>query len=77
MNLSDLRNVQLLNDNLKMFNQGWEEILLELDEHVLENLNERHVKKSTLMKHAMILYQQDTCSEKGAEKRPNREGSGH
>ena len=42
MNLSDLLNVELYNDNLKMFNEPWEETLLsvgnELDDGVLENL---------------------------------------
>ena len=28
MNLSDLLNVELYNDNLKMFNEAWEETLL-------------------------------------------------
>ena len=40
-----------------MFHQPWEETLLalgnELDEHVLENMCERQVNNSTLMKHAM------------------------
>ena len=68
MNLSDLLCVQLHNDNLKMFNQAWEEALqalgYDLDEHVVEHLDGRHVKKSTLMKHAMTLYQQDTVLKK-------------
>ena len=63
MNLSDLLVVELFFDNLKMFNQAWEETLQVycngLDEHVLENLCERLVKKSAPMKHAMTLYQQD------------------
>ena len=40
---------RLYNDNLKMFNQAWEETLLvlggDLDEHVLENLCEWQVEK--------------------------------
>ena len=71
MNLIDLLDVELYNDNLKMFSQAWEETFLALgsdsDEHVLENLCERQVKQSTLMKHAMTLCQQDTVSKKGAE----------
>ena len=59
--LSESLNVELYNDILKMFNQAWEETLPalgnDLDEHVLENLFERQVKKSTLMKHAMTLHQ--------------------
>ena len=35
-----------------------------MDEHVLGNLFERQVKKSTLMKHAMTLYQQDIILKK-------------
>ena len=58
MNLSDLLNVELCNDNLKMFHQGWEETLLALgnalEEYVLENLYERQVLKSTRMEHAMV-----------------------
>ena len=42
MNLSDLLDVELHNDNLKIFNQAWEEPLLalgtDLDEGVLENM---------------------------------------
>ena len=53
MNFSDLLDVELHNDNLKMFNQAWEEVLRslgnDLDEHFLENLYARKVKKSTLM----------------------------
>ena len=55
-------------DNLKMCNQAQEETLLafvnDLDEHVLQNLYERQVKKSTLMEHAMTLYQQYTVLKK-------------
>ena len=44
MNLSDLLNVELYNDNLKMFNEPWEVTLLsvgnDLDVGVLENLYE-------------------------------------
>ena len=51
MNLNDLLNVELYNDNLKMFNLAWEETLLapgnDLDEHVLENLHEAQVREST------------------------------
>ena len=47
MNLSDMANVELYNDNLKMFNQAWEETFSalgkSLDEHVLKNLFERPV----------------------------------
>ena len=44
MTLSDLQNVELYNDKLKMFNQAWKETLAPgsgLDEHVQENLYER------------------------------------
>ena len=48
MNLSDLLYVQLHKDNLKLFNQAWEEALqafgYDLDEHVVEHLDGRHVK---------------------------------
>ena len=63
MNLSDLLDVELYNDSLKMFNQAWEETLLafghDLGEGVLKNLCERQVRKSTLMTHVMTLHQQD------------------
>ena len=66
MNLNDLLKDVLY--NLKMFNQAWEETLSApgdvLDEHVLENLYQRQVKKSTLMKHAITLYQQDIVLKK-------------
>ena len=49
MNLNDLLNVELYNDNLKMFNLASEETLLapgnDLDE--LENLHEAQVREST------------------------------
>ena len=68
MNLSDLLYVELYNDNLKMFNQAWEDTLLafgnDLDEHFLENLYERQEKRSTLMKNAMTLHQQDIVLKK-------------
>ena len=72
MNLSDLLNVELCNDNLKMFNQVSEETFLalgnDLDEHVLDNLHERQVRTSTLMKNAVTSYQQDMVLKKGAER---------
>ena len=80
MNLSDLLYVQLHNDTLKMFNQTWEEALqalgYDLDEHVVEHLDERQVKKSTLMKHAMTLYQQDTVLKKRSREAAKDEDSG-
>ena len=61
MKLNDFLDAELCKDNLKMSNQAWEETLLalgnDLDEHVLENLYERQVKKSTRMKHAMEFFQ--------------------
>ena len=51
MNVSDLLNVELYNDNLKMLALG-----NALDEGVLESLYERQVRKSTLMKNAFTLY---------------------
>ena len=48
----------------------------DLHEHVLENLYERQVKTSTLMRHAMTLDQQDIVSENGAEKPPKVEDDG-
>ena len=68
LNLSDLPNVELYSDNLKMFNQAREGTLSafgnDLDEHVRDNLHEQQVKKSTLMKHAWIFYQQDILLKK-------------
>ena len=47
--LNDWLNVELYNDNLKMFNQSLEGKLLalgnDMDEHVLENMHERQMKK--------------------------------
>ena len=64
----------LYNNNLKMLNQVWEEFLLalgyDLDEGVLENLCERQVKKSTLMKNAMTLYQRDLVVKKEPRSKP-------
>ena len=66
--LSDVLNVVLKNDNLKVFNHVRDESLLalrnDLDEHVVENLYERQVEKSALMQHANTLYQQDSVQKK-------------
>ena len=74
LDLNDLLNVELYNDNLEMLNQVWEEFLLalgyDLDEGVLENLCERQVKKSTLMKNAMTLYQRDLVLKKEPKSKP-------
>ena len=63
ISLSDLVNVKLYTDNLKMFDQAWEETLLssgnDLDDIVLENLYERQVGKTALIKNALTLYQRD------------------
>ena len=68
MNLSDMLDVELYNDSLKMFNQAWEETLValgdDLGEGVLENLCERQVWKSAFMKHVMTLHQQDIVLKK-------------
>ena len=74
MNLSDFLDVELNNNNQKMFNQAWEETLSVLGsdvvEHVLENFYERQVKKSTPMKHAMTFYQEDIVVQKEARTLP-------
>ena len=68
MNLSDLLNVELYNDSLRMFNQETLQALGNvLDEHVLENLYERHAKKSTLMKYWMTLHQQTLFRKRSRE----------
>ena len=68
MELSDLLSVELYNHNLKTFNQAWEEASSALgndfDEHVLENVYERQVGKSTLMKNALTLYESDIVPKK-------------
>ena len=68
MNLNDMLNVELYNQNLNMFNQAWEETLLalgnDLDENVLNNLYDRQVSKSTLMKNTSSLYQSATVPQK-------------
>ena len=60
--------VELYNDNLKIFNQAWEETFPafgnDLDERVLENCCERQVTNSTLMKPAMTIYQPDLILKK-------------
>ena len=62
MNLNALLHVELYNDHHQMFNQSWEETTLgsDLDELVVDNLHERQVRTSTLMKNALTLYQSDT-----------------
>ena len=40
MNLSDLLCVELYNDNLKMFDEAWEETLQALGNHMEENVLE-------------------------------------
>ena len=68
MNLNDLLSVDLRKDNLKMFNQASEETLSafgnDSDDGVLENLCERQVGKSTLMKNALTLNQSDIVLQK-------------
>ena len=62
---------KLYNDNLKMFNQAWEETLPAfgnfLDELVLENLCERQVEKVYSHEVRDDLISASHCSEKGAE----------
>ena len=73
MNLNDLLNVGFHNDNLKMFDQAWGETLTALVviwmKVSLENLSERQVRGSTLMKNALTLSVWH-CSENGAEELP-------
>ena len=70
---SDALDLDLYGDDLKMLNlagrKTWPPFGHDLDAHVLENVYERQVKKSPLMKHAMTLYQQN-ISGKGTEKQP-------
>ena len=63
MSVTDLFNIEMRHDNLKVFNQPWEETQLLLDKNVdeelLENLYERQLRKSSLMKNALSLYHSD------------------
>ena len=71
MNSSELLLVELYNDNVKIFNHASEETMLalvvDLDEHVLENLYERQANKFTLMKSAMTLFHQDVLVQKNQQ----------
>ena len=72
MNLSDMLNVELYNDNLKMFYQAWWETLLalgkDLDEHILEKLYERQGETVYTHESRGNFIAARHCSEKGAEK---------
>ena len=71
VNWNALLDVELYNDNFKMFNQAWEETLSapgDLDEGVLEKLYERQVRKSTPMKNALTLVQSDTVPKREPRK---------
>ena len=79
MNLNDWLNVELYSNNLKMFNQACEETSCALgnasDEHVLENLCERQVKTSTLIRNAMSFFIKNVLKTR-AEKLPEIKDSG-
>ena len=62
MNLSDSLDVELSQRQSQSLGRNITGIGNYLDEHVLENLYERQVTKSTPMKHAMTLCQQDTAA---------------
>ena len=51
--LTDLLNIELYNDNLKQFNQAWEEMLLSLDKGVdgemFEHLCKGQIRTSSIM----------------------------
>ena len=80
MYLSDSLNVELYNDNLKMFNQAWEETVLasgkDFYELVLEILYERQVKNVCTHEARDDFISARHCSDKGAEKPPKIEDCG-
>ena len=55
--LTDLLNIELYNDNLKQFNQAWEEMLLSLDrgvdEEMLPNVYEGQIRRSSIMENGL------------------------
>ena len=63
MGLTDLLNIELYNDNLKQFNQAWEELLLSLDKGVdgemLEYLCKGQIRRSSVMENGLSLYHSD------------------
>ena len=71
---SDLLNVEMYNDNLKMFNQVWEETLLILgndsDEPCLGELHRETSEKANTHEERCDIVSARHCSEKGAEKLP-------
>ena len=62
--LTDLLNIELYNDSFKEFTQAWEEMWLlsldkGIDEEMLENLYEKQLRKSSLMKNGSSLSHSD------------------
>ena len=64
---NDLLNIELCNDNLKMFDMAWEVALMvmhvELDMGLMDGLYFRQLEKSTLMMSALALYHPDQVQE--------------
>ena len=80
MNLSDLLEVELRNDNLKMFNQAWEgtssALGNDVNEHVLEKIVWTTSEKVYTHDACDHIISARYCSEKGAEKLPKVEDYG-
>ena len=57
--INELPHIELFNDNLKIFDDAWERILMALDkapeEDCLEGLYHRQLEKSTVMQRALTL----------------------
>ena len=66
--MNDLLNIDLVSDNLKEFDQAWEETLMALEKEpevdLVEGLHHRQLEKWTLMQNALALYHSDQVHRK-------------
>ena len=81
MDLTDLLNIELYKDNLKMFKQAWERTSFSLDklvmmEDMLGRSCDRRVAKPSLMKNVLSLYQTNLVLMNEQKKSPKFEGHG-
>ena len=65
---NDMLNIELRDDNLKMFDQTWEETLMAMEKErgrdFLQSLHQRPSEKSRLMKYDLALYHSDQVHRK-------------